>query len=561
MAGATIGLAALLLSPLRGRVGDLLGVRPSAPQSGHVAVLPFKYVGADTRGQVLCEGLVDILNSRLTQLEQFQGTLTVVPSAEMTRSGITTPSEARRRFGATLVITGSVHESGGRLRAHASVVDALTLRQVRSVEVEEAAGELFRLEDRLLERLMDMMRLRAGEGAQRVLAAGQTTSGDAHGTYVHARGLLLRYDKPGNVEAAVALLKQAVEKDPGYALAHAALGEAYWRQYQRAREVALAGLARRSCERALALEPRLAPAFVTLAMIERGTGQPREALGHLERALGIDPLSADAHREKGRVLEETGAFDTAEQAYRKAMELRPNDWSAHNQLGGFLLTRGRYAEAGRVFLHVTELAPDNVQGWNNLGSAEYGQDRLQEARRAWETSVRIEPSGTAHSNLGALAFFEGRYAEAARAFEEAVKARDRDHRLWLNLGSALYWAPGEREKARPAFEKALELAERERAVTPRDGRLLVRIATAQAMLGRAQEARTVLAEALALAPQDARVMFAAGEIHEQLGQREQALRWIASALAAGYSPREVERSPSLARLRADPRFTRAAGPR
>jgi serine/threonine-protein kinase len=478
----------------------------------------------------------------------------VVPAAEVASSGVATPSAARRRFGATLVITGTVHESAGRVRAHASLVEADTLRQVRSVEVEEAVGDLFRLEDRLLERLIDMLRLRADAAAHRVLAAGQTSAPVAHQAYVQARGLLQRYDRPGNVEAAATLLRQAAETDPRYALALAALGEAYWRQYQETRQAGLVAQARESCRRALAVEERLAPAHVTLAMIERGTGAARDALGHAERALALDPLSADAHREKARALEDLGEFASAEDAYRKATALRPNDWSSHNQLGAFLLARGRHPEARAVFVRVTELAPDNVQGWNNVGTAEYGQDHLEEARRAWEASARITPNATASSNLGTLAFFQGRYADAARAFEEAVAARPSDHRLWANLGAALHWAPGERAKAAAAYRTALELEEKERAVTPHDGRLLSRIATAQGMLGRIEDARGTLAEALALAPQDPRVLLTAAEFHEARGERAQAIRWVVAALKAGQLRREVDASPWLAGLRADPRF-------
>jgi serine/threonine-protein kinase len=555
-AAAAVALGTLFVPPVRERLAALVGGGPA--RSGHVAVLPFKYVGDDPKGALLCEGLVDILNSKLTQLEQFQGALTVVPWSEVAAAGITTPSAARGRFGATLIITGSVQEREGRVRAHASLVDARTLRQVRSVEVEEAAGELWRLEDRLLERMVDMLRMRLGAAAQEVLAAGQTSVGDAYAAYVQARGLLQRDDKPGNVDAAVALLLQATSRDPRYALAHASLGEAYWRQYQQTRRTELVDLAREGCQRALELAPRLAPVHVTLAMIERETGRLREALDQAGKALDLDALSADAHRERARVLEDLRDFEQAERAYRRAAELRPNDWSAHNQLGSFLLARGRHAEARESFVRVTELAPDNVFGWNNLGSSEWAQGRAEEARRAWQASVRIADNATAHSNLGTLAYFQERYAEAARAFEEAVKLREGDHRLWANLSAALHWA-GEGEKARAACERVLQLAERERQVMPRDARLLARMADCHARLGRAQQARSLLAEALALAPQDTRVMLTAGVVYEQLGDREPALRWISSALAGGHPRREVDASPWLRALRADPRFQAAGG--
>jgi serine/threonine protein kinase/Flp pilus assembly protein TadD len=557
VAAATIATAGVLLSPARDRLAALLGGSSGPPQSGHVAVLPFKYVGVNPQGQLICEGLVDILNSKLTQLEQFQGALTVVPASEVVSSRITTPSAARRQFGATLVITGTVQESAGRVRAQASLVEADSLRQVRSVEVEESAGELFRLQDRLLERLVDMLRLRADAGAQNVLAAGETALGDAYGDYVRARGLLQRRDKPENLAAAIALLKQAVQRDPRYALAHAALCEAYWLQYVATRQTDSVALARASCQAATALEQRLPAVFVTLAMLERGTGQAREALVQADRALALDPLNADAHRERARALLDLREFERAEEAYRKATALRPQDWSVHQQLGRFLYARGRHAEARQAFARVTELAPDNVLGWNNLGSAAFAQDELEEARRAWEASLAIAPNATAASNLGTLAFFQGRYAEAARLFQEALKTRPSDNRLWANLGAALYWAPGMREQARAAYEQAVELAEQERQVNPRDGNLHARIATSLAMLGRGREAKAAIAEALAAAPQDAHVMFAAALVHEQLGDRDGALRWVSSAMAAGYPARELAATPLLSRLRDDPRFKSA----
>jgi tetratricopeptide (TPR) repeat protein/tRNA A-37 threonylcarbamoyl transferase component Bud32 len=552
-----VALAAALAWTFRAPLLRLAGRAALAPSGGHVAVLPFKYVGTDARGPALCEGLVEILSSKLTQLEHFQGTLTVVPAAEVAGAGVVTPSAAQRRFGATLVVTGTVEERAGRIRVHASVVDAGAMRQLRSIEVEESTGELFRLEDRLLERLMGMLLVSADPGARELLTAGETSDNAAYGAYVQARGLLQRHDRPGQAEQAVTLLAQAVQRDPSYALAHAALGEAYWQQYQQSRNPDLVRRARESCDRALALNPRAAPAYVTLAMLDRGTGRPADAVQHADQALALDAMSADAHRERARALEDLGELRKAEEAYRQAVQLRPNDWNVFTQLGGFLNARGRFAEARDAFTRVTQLTPDNTSGWNNRGSMELALGNPEAARRDWETSLGIAPTGTAYSNLGTLAFFDGRYAEAARHLEEAVKARPNDHRLWANLGAARYWAPGEREKAGAAYRRAVELAEREREMNPRNAALLARLADSYAMLGQAREARAALAQALSLAPQDTRVMFTAGETYEQLGDRDLAIRWVAAALAAGHSRREIDRAPGLAGVRADARFKEA----
>jgi tetratricopeptide (TPR) repeat protein len=81
------------------------------------------------------------------------------------------------------------------------------------------------------------------------------------------------------------------------------------------------------------------------------------------------------------------------------------------------------------------------------------------------------------------------------------------------------------------------------------------LADCYSMLGNVDRAREFLQSALSTAPsQDVSIMFNAGVVLEQIGDREQALTWIEKAVRHGYSRRLVEDSPSLAELRADPRF-------
>ena len=77
------------------------------------------------------------------------------------------------------------------------------------------------------------------------------------------------------------------------------------------------------------------------------------------------------------------------------------------------------------------------------------------------------PTSTAASNLGTLYYSQGRYADAARALEKAVTIPPESFRVWANLGAALYWTPGEREKAKGAYLRAVELAEEARGLNPR----------------------------------------------------------------------------------------------
>ena len=160
-----------------------------------------------------------------------------------------------------------------------------------------------------------------------------------------------------------------------------------------------------------------------------------------------------------------------------------------------------------------------------------------------------------YSNLGTVYFAQARYTDAARAFERAVTVNERHYQVWRNLACAYHWAPGERDKARNAFLRAIELGEAERRINPKNTRVLMHLAECYSMLGDVSHARETLDSALSIEPpRDVSIMLNAGLVCEQIGEREQALEWVGKALQQGYSRQLVEGSPSLAELRADPRF-------
>jgi Flp pilus assembly protein TadD len=207
-----------------------------------------------------------------------------------------------------------------------------------------------------------------------------------------------------------------------------------------------------------------------------------------------------------------------------------------------------------------QMAPDNARLWSNLGGALYNQGRRDEALQAFERSIAIYPSGAAYSNVGTLRFHKAEYGAAARALEAATKLSPRDYRIWRNLGSAYYWAPGERERAAAAYRAAQDLGAQERRIDARNGRVVIALADCAAMLGDKARSLTLVDEALRLAPDDSEVQYMAGDVYETLGDRNAALRWLDAAFRAGYSRGEIEVSPSFERLRADPRYAKIGQP-
>jgi serine/threonine-protein kinase len=518
-----------------------------------LVVLPFTNVGNDPQNQGFCDGLVEILSSKLSQLEQFQRTLRVVPSTDVLREGIVSVREARQTFGATLAITGSMQRTENRVRLTINLVDPQTMRQLKSKTIDTESHDISVLQDGVVLEVAELLDVKLSSQAKQVLAIGGTTVPSAYEYYMQGRGYLQRYEVAQNVDTAISLFNLALGQDRRYALAEAGLGESYWRKYEQTKDTRWAEQAKKSSAAAIGLNDKLAQVYVTLGMIHTGTGHFDEAVQNLQKALTLDPINSDAYRELAKTYQQMGRLKDAESAYMNAIAVRPAYWGTHNDLGGFYYHLGRYAEAEKQFRTVVELTPDNARGYSNLGVIAYSQKRYEEAAKMYEKSVAIKPSGAAYTNLGTVYYMLGQYDEAARYYELTIQMNDRNLRWWHNLATAYQWSHNQ-EKARAAFQRTAALAEEQRRVNPRDASLLILLADAYAMLGQPQHARELLGEALALAPDAVADMFQASVVYEQLRDRELALRWIAKAVKGGYPRDLVEKDPTLAQLRLDPRF-------
>ena len=557
LAAASAALVLAIVSYWRPRQTPQTGAISTAATLRQIAVLPLVNVTKDPLDQVFSDGLVETLSSTLTQLERFQRSLRVVPASEVRSQRIASAADARRAFGATLAISGSIQRDKAAVRLTLNLIDAVQLVQIASRTIELDSGQGRPIEATVLGAATALLDLQLAPDARAALAAGGTAAPGAYEHFVQGRGYLQRFDRGiDNVDRAIESFTRATSADPRYALALAGLGEAYWRKYEYDKNSRWIDVAVESCEAALKFGDRLAPVHVTIALIARGRGRYEEALVYAQRAVELDATNSDAYRELARTYDALNRGADAEATYRKATEARPDDWLAYNALGSFLLTKGRVADAEAAFRRVVALTPDNTRAYNNLGVTYFRMGRGADAAAMWERSSAIRQTYAAASNLGSYYFSERRYADAARAFERAVELSPSDRRVWRNLGAALYWAPGERDKAKPAYEKAVQLGKEELKVNPRQAGVLAELADAYSMLGRREEARDAAAAVERLASDELDALFNVASAYEQIGDRALALRWLQKALAAGYSRESIERSPGLAELRKDERYGR-----
>jgi serine/threonine-protein kinase len=512
----------------------------------HIAVLPFRTIGNDTAGAAVSDGLMEVLTSQLSAMEQGHRSFWVVPSEDVRRRNPKDAADAKRIFGVNRAVTGSVQRQGKAVTLTINLIDTGRGEQIGSAILGDPEGNLFQLQNAAvaeLGRLLDVERSGSGKGAGTANAA-------AYAAYLEGLGYSQRYDKAGNLDAAIRLLQQGAEG--GLAAAQAALGEAYWRKYLLTLDAQWIQRANEACQRALQADARLPAAHITMGRIREGTGQRDLAAEEYRRALELDARSAEATLGLARVAEALGRAGEADWYFRKAITLRPEYWGTYNGLANFYLRQNRYRDAEKQLEKILELVPDNAAIYINLGAARLKLDDLSGARKAFERSIELSPSYMAYSNLGIVANKEGRFEAGAASYEKALALNDKDYRVWGSLGHA-YDLAGNRDKARPAYERAAQMAEAQVKIQPGDARAFSLLAFYDARLERKDAALEQIRHALALAPADADVELQAAEVYESLGLRQEALDWTLRYLAAGKDPAWVKRSPELRQLAEDPR--------
>ena len=170
-------------------------------------------------------------------------------------------------------------------------------------------------------------------------------------------------------------------------------------------------------------------------------GSDREALVWLQKAVALDPELARAWINYGVALRRTGNPAGAEAAYRKALEDDPAAVAAYQNLAALLFVAGRGREAAELMALSGKLDSRNPFNYLSLGDVSLGQGRIDEARGFYRKAQRLEGAAAdADAALGQLALATGDQREARRWLHKAI-ARDggnaRAQRLAAQLGEKI----------------------------------------------------------------------------------------------------------------------------
>jgi tetratricopeptide (TPR) repeat protein/predicted Ser/Thr protein kinase len=528
------------------------------PTSLHLAVLPFTV--SEGLDSAFSSGITESVVTRLAGVEPLYPSFWVIRDATLGTRQIGSAADARASLGATVVLTGAMTRVGDSIQTELVLIDVENGRRLRSGVARGLATDPAGLQDSVALRSAELLELDFQTDAQRLILAGGAAANSASNLFLRGTDYLGRWRQPGQLDVAISMFEQSLEEDPGLSLSHAALAQAYLRNYELTKDTVWASQAERESDRAVELmgEGVTLP-HLTLGQIHTATGAYGRALTSFTYVLEREPGSSPAYFGRARSYESLNRHEEAERDLRSGLALRPLYWEGYSALGAFLYRRGRVDEAAQQFREMTRLVPDYAAGHRSLGGALFYLDRLDEAVQAFERALVLEPSYTVYMNLATTYYFQPDYPRAAETYRLALALNDSDYLTWSYLGTSERMA-GNVEAARTAWTAMLEKVRGRLAVNPRDPLAQAHLALTELRLGDSEEANRTATALENDAVQDRTVTYILALIREELGERDAALALLDRAFRLGIPLQSVERDPWMRDLRNDPGYSEILPP-
>ena len=520
-----------------------------------LAVLPFRDLGGSADGEIFSDGISEMISAKI---RQARGLRVIGPFEGAPLAAGTNAREIARRRGAEAVLTGGVQRVGEQLRVSFQLSDTRTGNHLASDMVTGSSSEMFTLEDLVADSVLQALNVSRARRLQR--AAPNPLSGADQRAYTEAVGLIQRMRGEDSLDRAIQSLEAILANARDSAPVNGAIGKALLRKYSLNKNRALVDQAAVYAERAVQLDPDDADANITLGELRRVGGHLPEALASFQRALTLSPQSVDARLGFADTYHSMGRAADADKFYREALALRPDYPDVYGRYGRFCLERGRLDDAVRLFTKQTEILPDAPRGYSNLGGALQTAGRYEEALRAYNRSIAIKPTGTGYSNLGTCEYSLGHYAEAAAAFEKAAEMVPKNYVIFVNLGDAYRWAPGQRSRSIDAYGRTIALARDAIAVNPNDAQARAVVASALAKRGDLTAADHEMKLALKADPTNAIALYQAAVIANIRGDHDGAMLWLQRAVSSGYARADAARDPEFTNIHKQPGFQKAIKP-
>ena len=450
-------VALLSLALLVAAIGGYRYLTNRGPQQiNSIAVMPFVNASGNADLEYLSDGLTDSLIFRFSQLPNVK----VSPTSSVMRFKNATKdvAEIAKELNVDAVLTGRLMRAGDDLSVSVQLVDARTQKLVWAEQYDRKMADLLATQREIATTLTQKMQLQLA-GDERAVTKKYTNSNEAYQLYLKGRYHWSRRT-PDDLSKAVESYKQAIQLDPNFALAYAALAEVYnsMGKQDGGPPKDCIPLAKEAATRALEIDPLLPEAHSALGdSLAIYDWDWAESERHFKRALELDPNISYIHLSYGgSYLFGVGKADQSVAELEKALQLEPLSLINNGVAVYAYLYARQYDKALRQARTGFDLEPNFPMMRPQLGSALILNGKYDEALAILQQAPPNSPSGFMITVMLAHAYAkQGKRAEAEQQIsllgEMAKTQRVRPYYL-----ASIYATLGDKDKAFAELEKAFD---------------------------------------------------------------------------------------------------------
>ena len=419
--GYWVGAAAVLLVAVVAGVWYLRG--RSGSQIESIAVIPFANSGGNAETDFLSDGLTESLISSLAHVPQLK--VKSRNSVFRYKGKDIDVQKIGKELTVDALLTGRVLQHGDDIQVSADLTKVDDNTEIWGEQYERKASEIVSLQQQIAGDIAEKLRSRlTGAEKQQVTKQG-TQNPEAYQLYVKGR---YYWNKRTNadIKTAISYFNQAIDKDPGYALAYSGMADAY-------------------------------------GTLTSYGGDPNEFVpksnAAAEKALELDPTLAHPHAVLGaNKTEHSWDFPGGETEYRKAFALDPNDATAHQWFSEDLAgIGGREQEAIDEANRAYQLDPLSPIVSMARAVAYLSARQFDKAIEVCKEIEADNPTfGRAHVTMGNAYWFEHKYPEAIQEWKTGAQLEgDKNGAEVVAATEAGYRSGGKAEALRKGIEVSL----------------------------------------------------------------------------------------------------------
>jgi TolB-like protein/Tfp pilus assembly protein PilF len=447
---ATIGIALVVIFVLG--YFYLSRSRTSAIES--IAVMPFVNESGNADVEYLSDGMTETLISSLSQLPNLN--VKARSSVFRYKGKETNPQTIGKELNVQAILNGRVVQHGDQLTLSLELIDAQTENVIWSEQYNRRQSDLVTLQSEIARDVSSKLKSKLSGADVAKVEKNYTANPEAYQLYL--KGKFYWNKRTGeSLKQAAELYRQAIEKDPNYALAYSGLAETYvlFSSYDVAPANDSMPQAKAAALRALAIDDSLAEAHTALGFYLSNYEWDRDGSEkEYRRAIELKPNYATAHHWLGADLSNVKRFDDSLVELRRAEELDPLSPIIGTNLGDTLVFARRYDEAIAQYKRTLVSNPNFAYAHRALGWAYGSKGMYSEAIAETRTSIELRNGSSAKGYLGLWLAKSGKRDEAVKLLGELKQEATRGYVQSYDFG-LIYIGLGDKEEALNHLEKHL----------------------------------------------------------------------------------------------------------